>query len=102
MTPNLASRAMMGLITLYRQILSPLIGGQCRYAPTCSHYGLEAFRAHGFWKGLFLTITRICSCHPFSRRPWSDPVPREFAWRSLLGYNLPTSNQTHEEIRETE
>lgn len=46
----------------------------CRFDPTCSQYALEAFEKHGVFKGAYLTILRILSCHPFSRRPLYDPI----------------------------
>jgi putative membrane protein insertion efficiency factor len=62
------------LIRLYQVTLSPFIGGQCRFSPTCSHYGLEAYRSHGVFRGSFLTVRRVLRCHPFSRGGY-DPVP---------------------------
>ena len=62
------------LILLYQVTLSPFIGGQCRYYPTCSHYGLAAYRQHGVFRGTWLTIKRILRCHPFTKGGY-DPVP---------------------------
>ena len=62
------------LIRLYQITLSPFIGGQCRYYPTCSHYGLEAYRQHGVLQGTVMTARRVLRCHPFSRGGY-DPVP---------------------------
>ena len=62
------------LIKCYQLILSPIIGPKCRYTPTCSHYGLEAFKKHGLIKGGWLTIKRISSCHPWGGQGY-DPVP---------------------------
>ena len=62
------------LIRLYQLTLSPFIGGQCRFYPTCSHYGLDAYRHHGALRGTFLTARRVLRCHPFSRGGY-DPVP---------------------------
>lgn len=78
------------LIKLYQITLSPLIGNQCRYHPTCSRYAAEAYDKFGFIKGTVLTILRICSCHPYSKRPWTDPVPERFAWTALIGYKQGT------------
>jgi putative membrane protein insertion efficiency factor len=58
----------------YQIVLSPLLGGQCRYYPTCSAYGIEALQKHGALRGSWLTVRRIGRCHPF--RPGGyDPVP---------------------------
>ena len=61
-------------ILLYRMTLSPLIGRQCRYEPTCSRFGLEAYREYGVFRGTWLTIKRIARCHPFAKGGY-DPVP---------------------------
>ena len=62
------------LIKLYQYGISPLIGPKCRYTPTCSHYGLQAFRKYGIWKGFFLTVKRISKCHPWGGSGY-DPLP---------------------------
>ncbi|MEM9372065.1 MAG: membrane protein insertion efficiency factor YidD [Planctomycetota bacterium] len=64
----------VALIRIYRVTLSPIIGRQCRYHPTCSAYGLEAFRLHGPVRGLALTCRRILRCHPLTKGGY-DPVP---------------------------
>jgi hypothetical protein len=62
------------LIKLYQWILSPYIGNQCRFMPTCSHYAIEAYTKHGVLKGTYLTVTRIARCHPW-HAGGHDPVP---------------------------
>ncbi|MBE9600049.1 membrane protein insertion efficiency factor YidD [Pedobacter sp. MC2016-24] len=64
----------MGLIKLYQWLLSPLLGANCRFTPTCSQYGIEAIRKHGPFKGGWLTIQRIGRCHPWGKHG-HDPVP---------------------------
>lgn len=64
----------IALIYLYRFTLSPLIGNQCRYEPTCSHYAEDALRKHGVIKGSWLAVKRICRCHPWHDGGF-DPVP---------------------------
>ena len=64
----------MALIWGYRYTLGPLLGGHCRFLPTCSEYGLEAYRVHGPIRGTFLTIRRISRCHPWGGHGF-DPVP---------------------------
>lgn len=87
---NLLSRAILGvlqgLLRLYRFLLSPWVGRQCRFYPTCSAYAQEALNRHGPLKGAFLSARRICACHPWSARPLTDPVPDQFEWRALMGY----------------
>jgi putative membrane protein insertion efficiency factor len=72
--PSLAARALMLPVRAYRRFLSPLLGQQCRFQPTCSAYGLEALQVHGAMRGTWLTLRRIGRCHPFHRGGY-DPVP---------------------------
>lgn len=58
---------LVGSIKFYRVTLSSILGGQCRFYPTCSHYGEEAIRVHGALKGSTMGIWRILRCHPFSK-----------------------------------
>jgi putative membrane protein insertion efficiency factor len=61
-------------VRLYQAALSPLLGGSCRYFPSCSAYAIEALERHGAMRGSWLAIRRIARCHPF--RPGGyDPVP---------------------------
>ena len=52
------------LIKGYKFLISPLFGNSCRYLPTCSDYSIEALRTYGFFKGSFISVKRILSCHP--------------------------------------
>ena len=71
---RLGNLPFIAIIKLYRVTLSPALGGQCRYHPTCSVYGLEAYRLHGPVRGSLLTCRRILRCHPFVKGGY-DPVP---------------------------
>ena len=62
------------LIRVYQVALSPLLGPNCRYYPTCSQYAIEALETHGAFKGTWLTIKRISRCHPWHEGGF-DPVP---------------------------
>jgi hypothetical protein len=70
-------RLLIGAIRLYRKTLSPFIGQQCRFEPTCSHYGEEAIAKHGALRGTILTVWRILRCGPWSKGGY-DPVPETF------------------------
>ena len=52
------------LIKVYKFLISPLFGNSCRYLPTCSDYSIEALKTYGFFKGSFISLKRILSCHP--------------------------------------
>ncbi|RLA07641.1 MAG: membrane protein insertion efficiency factor YidD [Gammaproteobacteria bacterium] len=52
-------------IKIYRALISPLLGSNCRFIPTCSDYSMQAIEKYGAIKGLFLAIKRIFKCHPF-------------------------------------
>jgi putative membrane protein insertion efficiency factor len=68
------ARLLVWLIRGYQLFLSPLKPPSCRFAPTCSHYAVEAIRRFGAWKGGWLALRRILKCHPF--HPGGiDPVP---------------------------
>jgi len=62
------------LIRAYQLTLSPFIGQQCRFTPSCSHYAREAIERHGPWRGGWLAIRRILRCQPFAHGGY-DPVP---------------------------
>lgn len=64
----------VALIRAYQMTLRPFLGGQCRFYPTCSDYGLEAYREHGVWRGTWLTARRIWRCRPLGGQGY-DPVP---------------------------
>ena len=58
----------------YKVTLSPFFGQSCRFLPTCSDYGRDALIRHGLRKGGWLTLRRLCKCHPFGGSGY-DPVP---------------------------
>lgn len=64
------------LIRIYQGAISPYLPASCRYTPTCSQYGVEALQKHGPFKGLWLTIKRFSSCHPWGGSGY-DPVPEK-------------------------
>ncbi|MBI1250800.1 MAG: membrane protein insertion efficiency factor YidD [Alphaproteobacteria bacterium] len=74
MSPSLPARALLGAIQLYKSTLSPLIGRECRYLPTCSSYAADCVRAHGAWAGSWMAAARVCRCHPFGGSGY-DPAP---------------------------
>ena len=58
------SKTLIILIKLYQLVLSPVLGNNCRYQPTCSEYFIDSLRVFGFFKGCILGTKRILSCHP--------------------------------------
>lgn len=62
------------LVRLYQVVISPLTPATCRFEPTCSSYTIEALKKHGLFKGGWLAIKRILSCHPWGKSGY-DPVP---------------------------
>lgn len=71
---NPAQRLLIGLIRVYKLFLSPWLGRQCRFLPTCSEYGVEAITRHGAARGAWLTAKRIGRCRPGCTHGY-DPVP---------------------------
>lgn len=68
------TRLAVGIIRLYKRWVSRFLPRVCRFQPTCSDYMIEAMQRHGFWRGGWLGVKRVCRCHPFSPGG-DDPVP---------------------------
>lgn len=62
------------LIRAYQLVISPWLGPKCRFTPTCSEYGIQAFKKYGPIKGFWLTAKRLGKCHPWGSSGF-DPVP---------------------------
>ena len=68
------ARLMLLVIRVYRYVLSPWWGNQCRFDPSCSEYALQAIHGHGALRGSWLALRRLTKCHPWHRGGF-DPVP---------------------------
>ncbi|MEO7243394.1 MAG: membrane protein insertion efficiency factor YidD [Variovorax sp.] len=66
--------ALVALVRIYRLLLSPWLGGACRFEPTCSVYAIEALDTHGAGRGSYLTLHRLARCQPWCAGG-HDPVP---------------------------
>lgn len=64
------------LIKFYQFFISPLLGNNCRFSPTCSQYTKECFEVYSPIKAFCLSLVRICKCHPFHSGGY-DPVQKE-------------------------
>ena len=64
------------MIRLYQLFISPLLGQNCRYLPTCSEYSVKSLKEDGLFRGSILSIKRISKCHPWGSHGF-DPVPRK-------------------------
>lgn len=66
---NIASRALIGcvvgMVWVYRVTLGPLLGGRCRFQPSCSQYMIDAVHKHGALRGAWRGLRRILKCHPW-------------------------------------
>ena len=74
--PGIAGRLMLFGIAVYRRIGSPLLGGHCRFEPSCSVYAREAILRHGARRGGRLALHRLARCRPGGGAGY-DPVPGE-------------------------
>tara|TARA_Y100001970_G_C14186009_1_gene832646 strand:+ start:466 stop:708 length:243 start_codon:yes stop_codon:yes gene_type:complete len=68
---------LIGLIKVYKMVISPYLTPSCRYFPTCSEYAIDALKSYGLIKGLYKAIKRILSCHPYSKKSEFDPVVKD-------------------------
>ena len=73
-TEKIAAGFLLGLIVIYRLLISPLLGAHCRHLPTCSQYAKDAVITHGPLHGSYYALKRILRCHPWAE-PKVDPVP---------------------------
>ena len=74
---KIIANILIGIIKIYRMIISPYLAPSCRYFPTCSEYAIECLKTYGLMKGFLKATKRILSCHPFSKRDGFDPVIKE-------------------------
>ncbi len=74
------SKILIQFIKLYQIVISPYLGNNCRYSPTCSNYFIQSLNEYGFFKGSFKGIKRLISCHPvkfLGGGSGYDPVKKE-------------------------
>lgn len=76
--------SLIGLLRLYRLLISPLYGQVCRFHPTCSAYALGAVERHGALLGSYLTARRLIRCHPWNAGGY-DPVPERRRHSDAVG-----------------
>lgn len=74
-------QALIAFVRGYQVVLSPMMGGACRFEPSCSNYMIGALQTHGAAKGLVLGLWRILRCHPFGAHGY-DPVPPKGRWKN--------------------
>ena len=65
---------LIALVRFYRYAISPMLGRNCRFHPTCSEYAIEALERHGALRGGWMAAKRVGRCHPFNPGGY-DPVP---------------------------
>jgi hypothetical protein len=73
---SLLAYALLAVVRGYQVLLSPIVGGACRFEPSCSQYMTEAIERHGAGRGSWLGIRRLARCHPLGSHGY-DPVPPE-------------------------
>lgn len=109
MTPNQAFQLLVrlprnmgrGLIWIYRHTLSAIFGRMCRHLPTCSEYADEALHRHGLWAGGWMTLGRICRCHPYGTSGLDfvlRTMRRDARW--YLPWRYALWRTTNEDVRE--
>ena len=73
MVARLPAGVLILMVRMYQVVLGPLLGGHCRYDPTCSAYFIEAVRKYGAMKGAWRGVLRICRCHPWHPGGYDPP-----------------------------
>jgi len=68
------ARLLVWLINGYQYLLSPLLGSNCRFSPSCSHYACQALQKYGVWQGSQFAVRRLLRCHPWHDGGY-DPLP---------------------------
>ncbi|MFO1184067.1 MAG: membrane protein insertion efficiency factor YidD [Bauldia sp.] len=92
----------VGLIRLYRLTLSPLVGRNCRYLPTCSEYTEDAIRRFGLWAGVWVGIARLQRCGPGGASgfdPAPTALPENSRWYMPWRYGAWTGRHIHPDTR---
>jgi uncharacterized protein len=85
------NKLLVALLRAYQILLSPMLGQNCRFYPTCSNYAIEALRIHGAPRGSWLALRRVCKCHPWNEGG-VDLVPRPQDEQTLSSATLPASS----------
>jgi uncharacterized protein len=75
MLKQLITSILIGFVRLYQAVLSPYLPNSCRYTPTCSQYMVEAIKEWGPFKGTWLGLKRLSTCHPWGGHG-HDPIPK--------------------------
>lgn len=70
----MSAKILIFFIRFYQIVISPALGKNCIYTPSCSQYATQALEKYGFWYGSYLSIRRILRCHPF-KQGGHDPLP---------------------------
>ena len=92
----------VALVRLYRPTLSPLVGGHCRYLPTCSEYTEVAIARFGLWAGTWIGVARLQRCGPFGASgfdPVPDSLPDGARWYRPWRYGRWTGRHIHPDTR---
>ena len=88
---------LLALVRAYQFLLSPWVGGSCRYWPTCSEYAREAIESHGAARGTYMAAIRLGRCHPYGAGG-VDPVPAQFRWRCWCAESADRAAPTDEAV----
>lgn len=76
---TLATRGALLVLDIYQAMVAPVLGGACRFAPSCSEYARQAVFEHGALRGAALALRRLLKCHPFNQGGWDPPPSRQLS-----------------------
>jgi putative membrane protein insertion efficiency factor len=76
---TLPTRGALLVLDIYQAMVAPVLGGACRFAPSCSEYARQAVVEHGALRGAGLALRRLLKCHPFNQGGWDPPPSRQLS-----------------------
>lgn len=97
---SIFANLLLAAVRAYQATLGPLLGGACRYLPSCSEYAAEAIARHGARRGGWLALQRIGRCHPWARFGY-DPVPESVEPEARRSHDASCAHAAPEEFSES-
>ena len=69
------SNVIIFIIKSYQMLISPFLSPCCKFIPSCSEFAIHSIKKHGFFVGIYLSLSRVFRCNPLNKKQGFDPVP---------------------------